>query len=120
MLARPDVDAITFVPGDRDRGLVRGHLPAAALAAELSRSWSLPLLALLARRPGVKRQRDLPRAERRKNVARAFSPRNPVGGAVCLVDDIYTTGSTATSCATVLRRAGATRVDVVCLARVVR
>jgi predicted amidophosphoribosyltransferase len=119
-LARPDVDAITFVPGDRDRGLVRGHLPARALAVALSESWSIPLATLLGRRHGVKRQRDLPRVERRRNVARAFISLAPARGAICLVDDVYTTGSTATACATALRRAGARRVDVVCLARVAR
>jgi predicted amidophosphoribosyltransferase len=36
------------------------------------------------------------------------------------VDDIYTTGSTASGCAVALRRAGAARVDVVALARAVR
>ena len=44
--------SIAFVPGDRDRGLARGHAPAAALAAELSAAWSIPLAALLRRRPG--------------------------------------------------------------------
>ena len=119
-ISRPEVDAVTFVPGDRDRQLRRGHVPAAALAAELAAAWSIPIATLLRRRPGIDRQRDLPRAERRRNVARVFSPRGAAPSRVCLVDDVYTTGSTATACATELRRAGARRVEVVCLARAVR
>lgn len=119
-LPRPIADVIAFVPGDRDRGLARGHAPAAALAAELSAAWSIPVAALLQRLPGVKRQRDLPRAERRRNAAHAFAARGVSAGRVCLVDDVYTTGSTATACATALRRAGARRVEIVCLARAVR
>lgn len=120
VLPRPDVDAIAFVPGDRDRGLARGHVPAAALAAELASSWSIPLVTLLRRRPGIERQRDLPRAQRRRNVARAFTARGVAARTICLVDDVYTTGSTATACANVLRKAGAGRVEVICLARAVR
>ena len=119
-LPKPSVDVITYVPGDRDRGLSRGHATAAALASELSAAWSIPVASLLRRRPGVRRQRDLPRAERRKNVARAFVAQGAAPGRVCLVDDVYTTGSTATACATALRRAGARRVEVVCFARALR
>ena len=117
---KPIGDVITFVPGDRDRGLARGHAPAAALASELADAWSIPLETLLNRRAGVGRQRELPRAERRGNVARVFGARGTSPGRVCLIDDVYTTGSTATACATALRRAGARTVDVVCLARAVR
>jgi predicted amidophosphoribosyltransferase len=120
VVPRPGVDVISWVPGDRDRGLARGHTSAAALAAQLALVWSLPTESLLRRRPGVKRQRDLPRAERRGNVARVFSATGSVPSRICLVDDVYTTGSTATACATALRKAGARRVEVICLARAVR
>jgi ComF family protein len=118
-LSRPDADVVAFVPGDRDRGLARGHVPAAALASELSVAWSIPLAPLLRRRSGVPRQRDLPRLERRRNVARAFSACTTAPRRVCLVDDVYTTGSTVAACATELRRAGARHVEVACLARAV-
>lgn len=120
VLTAPEVDWITFVPGDRDRGLRRGHVPAAALAAELASVWSIPFTSLLGRRAGIGRQRDLPRSERRRNVASAFTSTRPAAGRVCLVDDVYTTGSTVAACATVLRARGARSVDVICLARAVR
>ena len=110
---KPLVDAIAFVPGDRDRRLKRGHAPAEALASELAAAWAIPSPRGVATRPGIDRQRDLPSAARRGNVARAFSAHGHSPAKVCLIDDVYTTGSTATACATELRRVGARHVEVV-------
>ena len=120
VVARPDVDLITFVPGDRERGRERGHVPAARLAHALGALWSLPVTRLLVRVGGSRRQAGLPRAERRRNVRGAFGARAAVPARVALVDDVYTTGATVSACASALRRAGARRVEVVCLARAVR
>lgn len=120
-LARPDVAALAFVPADADRALWRGHGPAEALAVELGRHWELPVLVLLSRSRRVrKRQRGLRLAERRRNVAGAFGPARASPPRVCLVDDVYTSGATATAAASALRRGGARRVEVVTLARAVR
>ena len=111
---------LTFVPGDRERGRARGHVPAQRLADALGDRWSLPVERLLVRTGSSRRQTGLPRTERRANVRGAFAAPTRAPPAVGLVDDVYTTGATASACATVLRRAGARRVEVVCLARAVR
>lgn len=120
-LARPRADVLTFVPGERERRLRRGHAPAESLACGLGRVWGIDVVPLLERVPGPPRPRqaELRRAERRANARGAFRAAAPVTGSVCLVDDVYTTGATVAACATALRRGGASRVEVVCLARTV-
>jgi predicted amidophosphoribosyltransferase len=114
------VTALAYVPADRARGLERGHHPAERLARELGKRWSLPVLPLLGRTRSLPRQRGLPLADRRRNVAGAFAPARDSPARVALVDDVYTSGSTAGAAASALRKAGARRVDVVTFARVVR
>jgi competence protein ComFC len=114
-LPRPEVALVTFVPPDGQRRLERGYHPAEQLARALAAEWGLPCEALLRRVGRSSRQRGLSLAERRRNVAGAFAAR-PVSGSVLLVDDVYTTGSTAHAAATAL----GTRVEVVTFARVVR
>jgi predicted amidophosphoribosyltransferase len=116
---RRAVDTVTFVPPDTDRRLARGYHPAERLAAALARRWELPCAALLERVGPARRQRGLSLAERRRNVRGAFRARDSPG-AVLLIDDVYTSGSTAHAAASALRKAGASRVDVVTFARAVR
>ncbi len=66
------------------------------------------------------RQRGLPLAERRRNVAGAFRPGGQSPPSVALIDDVYTSGATAAAVASALRQGGARRVDVVTFARAVR
>lgn len=120
VVARPDVDVVCFVPGDRERGLTRGHVPAMGIAIELGRLWRIDVEPLLRRVGSSPRQASLGLQERTGNVRGAFRETRPVPRRVCLVDDVYTSGSTVSACATVLRRAGASRVEAVCLARAVR
>ena len=120
VVAPPSVDAVTFVPGDRERGRDRGHVPVARLAHALADRWDLPVVRLLARSGPSSRQAGLSRADRRANVRDLFVARREAHGRLVLVDDVYTTGATAAACATTLRRAGARSVEVVCLARAVR
>ena len=119
-VARPDAAELTFVPPDADRGLRRGHHPAAALAAQLGARWALPVEPFLERPRASPRQRGLPLEERRRNVAGAFRPLAGVSPRVVLVDDVYTSGATASAAASALRQGGARRIDVVTFARAVR
>jgi predicted amidophosphoribosyltransferase len=118
-VARPPVDGIAFVPGDHDRSLWRGQNAAEALAIALAARWDLPLVPALGRLRATRPQRGLPRRARRTNVRDAFTAVR-VPPALALVDDVYTTGATASAAATALRRAGAQAVHVVTLARASR
>lgn len=112
--------ALVPVPADPDRMLERGHHPAGRLADELGRRWELPVLATLVRPRAGPRQRGLALAQRRSNVRDAFAASARSPGRVCLVDDVYTTGATASAAASALRKGGARNVEVVTFARAVR
>jgi len=63
-------------------------------------------------------QSSLPAADRARNVRDAFAAAAPVAGrAVVLTDDVMTTGATLAAAARPLRRAGATSVTALVLAR---
>jgi len=119
-VARPDASALVFVPGDPDRRLRRGHHPAEQLARELGRMWGIGVEPALVRVRGSPRQRGLSRADRRRNVAAAFRATGRVPASVVLLDDVYTTGSTADAAASALRKAGAREVEIVTFARTIR
>jgi predicted amidophosphoribosyltransferase len=113
-------DVVTWVPADQIRQLERSRHPAETLARELARRWELPYQSLLARARPAQRQAGLAYAGRRTNIQGAFEATTEVPSRVLLVDDVYTTGATASAGASALRRRGASRVQIVTFARAVR
>lgn len=98
-----------------------GRRPGPHLGTDLARCgarrWQLQLHRLLVTtRLGAEQHRLSP-AERRANVVGLFRCTKPAPAYVILVDDLITTGATASAAAAALREAGAKRVDLVCLAR---
>ncbi len=93
----------------------------AELARTLSKLSGLPCQDLLRRTRYTTAQANLTRKERLKNLAGAFTlqrkARLPAHGNILLIDDVFTTGSTAHECATVLKKAGAQRIIVLTAAR---
>jgi len=104
----------------RERG--RGFNQAALLARALTEGaglrldeWSLARVG-----HGGRHRAGMDARARRESVAEVFAvvrPRLVAGERVLLVDDVFTTGATASACAKVLREAGAREVFVLTAAR---
>jgi len=98
----------------------RGFNQADALAREIGKKWQVPVRNVIRRRRARSPQAGLTNAKRRANVRGAFTIARgkPLQGMrVLLVDDVVTTGATASACARVLKRAGAAHVALLALAR---
>jgi ComF family protein len=106
---------ITWVPGGRATRK-HGFDHAALIARAMGRALHVPARSLLKRASDGPRQADVQLEKRRENVAGRFVAQR-AGGHVLVVDDVYTTGSTAEACAMALEHAGAETVDVVTWAR---
>jgi len=79
--------------------------------------------AALERRRETKSQIGLSRHQRRENIRGAFvvaKPDQVAGRNVLVVDDVFTTGTTVSECARILRRAGASKVYVATVARTLK
>lgn len=113
--------ALVPVPAAPDREAERGFNQAALIARELGRLWELPVVEVLARVREAPAQRGSSVTERRAHVRGAFAPvaARAMPPAVCIVDDVHTTGATLAACARALRSGGAARVGAIAFARVI-
>ena len=112
------------VPLSRMRRRERGFNQAEILAALVSKHTSIKLdMASLARSKHTPMHRiAMDKKARELTVANAFEVTRPnliANQKILLIDDIFTSGATASACAKVLKKNGATEVNVLTLARAI-
>lgn len=112
---RPDL--VVPVPMGTWKLLLRGYNAAELLARRLAHHAGLPCASRVLRKVRRTRaQAGLDLARRLENPRGAYRARR-VKGRVLLVDDVLTTGATASACASALLEAGASEVFVAAAAR---
>lgn len=121
-----EMDIIVPVPLHRRRLIARRYNQAALLSQALARTTGKPVrVDALVRHRATPSQGRMSRTERARNVRAAFGVRRSrradiENRSILLVDDVMTTGATASACVNALLQAGAANVDVLTLARVTR
>jgi len=116
-------DAIVPVPLHWRKRWARGFNQSEVLSRYLARLSGIPVADGLRRKRPTATQAGLASAGRRRNVEGAFEARRGAkltGLHLLLVDDVMTTGATASACAQALKRGGAKSVSLLTLARVDR
>ncbi len=104
---------ITFVPQNKNSRRRRGYNQARLIAKELSSILDLPLLDTLIRKDDSVRQVTLDGRARKINAQKSYSPKDiSLSGTALLVDDVFTTGATASYCARLLKKMGCKKVYV--------
>ena len=107
----------------RQRGFNQAELITRAALKAYPGHWLQLAPDILLRTRETHSQIGLTSHQRRENLRGAFAvarAEEVTGREVLLVDDVYTTGTTASECARVLRRAGASKVWVATLARTLK
>ena len=115
-----DVSAVVPVPLHGLKRWLNGGNPAEDLARPIARSLGKPCLPrALARTRWTATQTRLSWHERSRNVREAFTafPGDVSNRTILLVDDVLTSGATASACALALKRSGARAVYVLTAAR---
>ncbi len=120
-----EADLVVPVPLHWRRRLSRRFNQSAEIARRLAATAGKPYLPdAVIRRQSTRQQVGLTQRQRAANVRRAFSVPDAAvaqvaGRHVLLIDDVFTSGATASAAARVLKRAGADTVDVLVFTRVV-
>ena len=114
-------DIIISVPIHKKRFRQRGYNQSELLAREISRNLEVPIeKEVLIKTKNNNAQSTLNKSERIKNTIDVYAIINSEkvkNKKVLLVDDIYTTGSTANECSRMLKQAGASEIAVLTIAK---
>ncbi len=119
-----NADLIIPIPLSKQRRLERGFNQAEVIAEQLFRATNIPIdKASLARKHHTPIHRiGMDKRARELTVQNAFEVLRPkliTGKKVLLVDDVFTSGATASYCAKALKKNGAVEVNIFTLARAV-
>ena len=114
-------DIIVPVPLHRSKLAKRGYNQSGILSRQLSQRLGIPMVEALKRVKKNKPMSSINGQERRDNLESAFAvppfmKQKVADKKVLLVDDIFTSGSTADACSKVLKNAGASAIIVLALA----
>lgn len=113
------LDAIVPIPVHDDRLIQRGYNQSAILAKKLGKKVGLNVLTnCLAKSRNTTPQTQLKRKERLANIKGSFFVRNPLvikNKRLLILDDVFTTGSTVSEAASVLKSHGAQSVNALVL-----
>lgn len=112
-------DFITFVPLHKRKQRIRGYNQAQLLANELSKLINIPVLDILDKAKDIKNTAKLKRFQRKeliKDSVRVIRDIELKGQTILLIDDVFTTGTTANECAKVLNEKKAAKVNVLTFA----
>ena len=110
-------DAVLFVPMLRVKQIDRGYNQSQLLAEDIASRLGLKVLYnVLGKRMKSKTQKYLSTEQRVKNAKGSFYLKNNshiIGKTILLVDDVFTSGSTVSECAAILKEGGALKVYTV-------
>lgn len=125
IIQKLNISIIIPVPIHPERLKGRGYNQAELIARILGKELGLPVFTdYLIRSKNTVAQKNLDPVSRRKNLKEAFRINKNSEAyklhlkSILLLDDIYTTGSTADACAGVLKESGVGNVYVLCVASV--
>lgn len=116
-----NIDLVTYVPLHPKREKTRGYNQSKLLAIEFCKITKLPLFDTTERVVDTPSQTSKTRDERIKNVKDAFKIKkniesNIIDKNILVIDDVYTTGSTANEISKLLLKYGAKNIYILTLA----